>query len=56
MGDSGGVCHQPETAHGANEHEQRHGKQYVSGFLAVSSCSSDAISREFFAMNTKLWS
>ena len=31
MGDTGGVRHQLETAHRPNEHEQRHGKQHVSG-------------------------
>lgn len=30
MGDLGGVCHQPEAAHRADEHEQRHGEQHVS--------------------------
>lgn len=30
MGDSGRVCHQFEAAYSPNEHEQRHGKQYVS--------------------------
>lgn len=29
MGDAGGVRHQPQTAHCANEHEQRHGQQHV---------------------------
>lgn len=54
MGDSGGVCHQPETAHSPNEHEQRHGKQYVSAhcFISVCSCSSD-ISCEAFCIGTQ---
>ena len=30
VGDPCGVCHQLEAAHGANEHEQCHGKQHVS--------------------------
>lgn len=33
MGDIGGVRHQLETAHRPNEHEQRHGKQYVSSHM-----------------------
>lgn len=30
VGDPGGLCHKPEAADCADEHEQRHGKQYVS--------------------------
>lgn len=54
MGDSGGVCHQPETAHGPNEHEQRHGKQYVSVSEQFAAAVLILSPVKPFALNTKL--
>lgn len=51
MGDPGGVCHQPEAADRADEHEQRHGEQHVSWKIEK---KQNKLAEGFWRFNTPL--